>query len=217
MDLTGPQSKQLRESLQSAFSRDDMRLLLREELDWKFSDIAADTVKDPSAFGSLIEHSEEKGAVVHLVLAALRRNPANTKLDQFIQGWMQRQLKHLPDLADVESILSAPNLTERLRKICSTRGWDELYQRDVEYLADEACTLAYTQTLALQLWVEFPEIKMSLLAPPQVVDDMDYAKTAHLMLVLQAHGANGKQMRIMSSLWIGRNAQGRIVPFAEAE
>jgi hypothetical protein len=198
-------------------AREDMRLLLREELDWRFSDIAADTVKDLSAFGSLIEYSEEKGSVVHLVLAALRRNPGNTKLDQFIQAWIQRQLKHLSDIADVKSILSDPDLTERLSKICSARGWDEFYQRHVEYLSDEACMLVYTQTLTLQLWVEFPEIKMSLLAIPQSFDDTDRSKTAHLMLVLQAHGAEGKQMRIMSSLWAGRSPQDAIESFTKTQ
>jgi hypothetical protein len=87
MELRGEQFKQLREALQRAYpGRSKLRLLLREELDVRLDEVVGGGNLE-EIVTELVDWAEAKGRLPELVSAAIRRNPGNPRLRQFVESF----------------------------------------------------------------------------------------------------------------------------------
>ncbi len=88
--LTGPQIKQIREALLSAFgSRDELAMFVREELDVSLAAIAGGDNLRVLVF-HLVQWAESTGRVAELLAGAYNQNPGNPALKQLrvaAAGW----------------------------------------------------------------------------------------------------------------------------------
>jgi hypothetical protein len=209
MELSGQQIKKLRQGLQAAISRDELTFLLREELEWKSGDIFTNTDKDSPAFSKLIDHAETQGSLAHLVFAVLRYNSNNAKFNEFVQDWIQQEREKKINNAPMLSLLERADLAQHLNSIVSGKSWNGLYVRDVEYLADSQCHHIYAQALLVNLICNFPEMMLDRL--DDIEDENYQVQVAHLMFVFHEYGANGKQIRILPSLWLSRKREDAVL------
>jgi uncharacterized protein YoxC len=208
MELSGQQIKKLRQGLQAAISKDELTFLLREELEWRSGDIFASTDKDSIAFSKLIEHAEAQGSIAHLVFSVLRYNSSNDKFNEFVQEWIQQQEGKI-DNAVMLNLLGKADLAQHLNSIVSGKSLNGLYLRDVEYLADSQCNHIYAQALLVNLICNFPEMRLDRLDD---IEEENYrVQVAHLMFVFHEYGANGKQIRILPSLWLSRKREDAVL------
>jgi uncharacterized caspase-like protein len=83
MMLSGSQRKLLREALMDAFpTQIDFEIMVDEELDVRLSHVVADGTYELKVF-SFIEWAEAMGTLADVVLASIRANPNNRKLNTF--------------------------------------------------------------------------------------------------------------------------------------
>ncbi|ODH01471.1 hypothetical protein A4S05_28870 [Nostoc sp. KVJ20] len=83
INLTGSQRKEFREALMDAFrSKNDLEIMLSEELDWNLDQIAGGNNYQDIVF-NLIKFVEAKGEIKKLLEAAKLYNSGNYKLHNF--------------------------------------------------------------------------------------------------------------------------------------
>lgn len=87
MELTGKQVEQLREALQRAFiSRPKLKILLREEMNVRLDEVVGGSNLTETV-AELVDWAESEERLVELVSAAIRRNPGNSRLRQFVESF----------------------------------------------------------------------------------------------------------------------------------
>jgi WD40 repeat protein len=124
IELSGSQTKQLREALQSAFvdiSRLKKWLLI--EMDMKL-DVISGSGTLQSIVADLIDFAEAEGRLVELVSAAIRHKPGNPKLHLFAEsaGLLTSEIKSVTSTIDGSGVSSTSTLpqTEPNHKISTT-------------------------------------------------------------------------------------------------
>lgn len=108
MELRGGQFKQLREALQRAYpGRSKLRLLLREELEVRLDEFVRGGNLE-EIVTELVDWAEAEGRLVELVSAAIRRNPGNPRLRQFVESF-----GILPDRKSLAPVACGPEFDWR--------------------------------------------------------------------------------------------------------
>ena len=83
MALTGRQREQLHRALRSAFTRDDLAMLVDFRLDGRLGDFSSPDDDDRALVYKLIEWAERRGRLTKLVAEALDMNPDSEELQAF--------------------------------------------------------------------------------------------------------------------------------------